>query len=132
MTCLKLGQADSLFYKSDCYTPFWQTFSKTLDAACVYECSPSVSEFAALTDQRVCDVGPVDAVLQLQLVMWLDVEQQVLVETHAGDQVCTVRTLERAATVDVLQWKRKRSQDIRDMTRTKTIYRTYVANSSLY
>lgn len=121
-----------MFYKNDCYISFWQIFSKTLDAVCVYECSPSVSEFAALTDQWVCDVGPVDAVLQLQLVMWLDVEQQVLVETHAGDQVCTVCTLERAATVDVLQWKRKRSQDIRDMTRTKTTYRTYGANCSLY
>ena len=57
---------------------------------------------AELTDERICDVGPVYAVLQLQLVMWLDVEQQVLVEAHAGDQVCSVGTLQRAATVNVL------------------------------
>lgn len=51
-------------------------------------------------------MGPVDAVLQLQLVMWLDVEEQVLVETHTGDQVCTVGTFQCTATVDVLQWRK--------------------------
>lgn len=50
-------------------------------------------------------MGPVNTVLQLQLVMWLNVEQQVLIETHAGNQVCTVGTLQCAAAVDVLQWK---------------------------
>lgn len=64
---------------------------------CMYQC------FVHLTDQRVCDVGPVNAVLQFQLVMWLDVEQQVLVETHAGNQVCAVCTLQSTTTVNVLQ-----------------------------
>lgn len=63
-----------------------------------------------LTDQWVCDVGPVDAVLQLQLVVGLDVEQQVLVETNAGDQVCAVGTLQSAATVNVLQRRRKKEK----------------------
>lgn len=61
---------------------------------------------AHLTYQWICDVGPVNAILQLQLVMWLDVEQQVLVETHAGYQVSSVGTLQSTATVDVLQWKK--------------------------
>ncbi len=72
--------------------------------------------FARLTDQWVCDVGPVDAVLQLQLVMGLDVEQQVLVETNAGDQMRTVGTLQSAATVNVLQWREKKEK-----TRVKTL-----------
>lgn len=63
----------------------------------MYQC------FVNLTDQRVCDVGPVNAVLQFQLVMRLDVEQQVLVETHASDQVCAVGTLQSTTAVDVLQ-----------------------------
>lgn len=51
-------------------------------------------------------MSPVNAILQLQLVMWLDVEQQVLVETHAGYQVSSVGTLQSTATVNVLQWKK--------------------------
>lgn len=47
-------------------------------------------------------MGPVDAALQFQLVMGLDVEQQVLVEANAGDQVCPVGTLQGAPAVDVL------------------------------
>lgn len=52
-----------------------------------------VSVFSQLTDEWIRDVGPVDAVLQLQLVMWLNVEQQVLVKTHSSDQVRPVGTL---------------------------------------
>ena len=37
-------------------------------------------------------MGPVDAVLKLQLVVGLDVQQQVLVETDPGDQVGPVGT----------------------------------------
>jgi len=48
-------------------------------------------------------VGPVDAVLQLQLVVGLHVEQQVLVEAHTGHQVGPVGTLQGTAAVDVLQ-----------------------------
>lgn len=67
---------------------------------CYFNCD---SAFSVLTDQRVCDVGPVNALLQFQLVMRLDVEQQVLVETHAGDQVCAVSTLQSTTAVDVLR-----------------------------
>lgn len=88
----------------ECYTSFWQITSQKLDTADVFEC-------ARLTDQGVCDVGPVDTVLQLQLVMWLDVEQQVLIETHARDQVCTVGTLQCAAAVDVLRCKEKEKKN---------------------
>lgn len=45
---------------------------------------------------------PVDAALQLQLVMGLDVEQEVLVEADASHQVSPVRALQGAAAVDVL------------------------------
>lgn len=62
-----------------------------------------------LTNQWVCDVGPVDAVLQLQLVVGLDVKQKVLVKTHTGDQVRTVCTLQSAAAVDVLKHKADKS-----------------------
>lgn len=78
-----------------------------------------------LTDQRVGDVRPVDAVLQLQLVVGLDVEQEVLVEADSSDQVSPVGALQSAATVDVLHeenddkrlWNyQKRSTDDFDLT----------------
>lgn len=78
------------------------------NVVCLYLCLCMNLCFAHLTYQRVCDVGPVNAVLQLQLVMGLDVEQQVLIETHSSDQVCAVGTLQSAATVDVLQWRREK------------------------
>lgn len=62
---------------------------------CVWVCED-------LTDERVGDVRPVDAVLQFQLVVGLDVEQEVLVEADSGDQVSPVSALQSAATVDVL------------------------------
>lgn len=46
----------------ECYISLPQTFSQKSDTA-------SAFEFAHLTNQWVCDVGPVDTVLQLQLVM---------------------------------------------------------------
>ena len=55
-----------------------------------------------LTDEGVCDVGPVDAVLKLQLVVGLDVQQQVLVEAHPGNQVGPVSTLKGTTAMDVL------------------------------
>lgn len=61
------------------------------------------SVLSALTDEGVCDVGPVDAVLQLQLVVGLDVEQQVLVKAHPSDQVGPVGTLQSTAAVDMLR-----------------------------
>lgn len=45
---------------------------------------------------------PVDAVLQLELVVGLDVEQEVLVEADSSDQVSPVGALQSAAAVDVL------------------------------
>ena len=48
-------------------------------------------------------MGPVDAVLKLQLVVGLDVQQQVLVEAHPSHQVRPVGTLQGTAAVDVLQ-----------------------------
>lgn len=45
---------------------------------------------------------PVNAALQLQLVVGLDVEQEVLVEANASHQVSPVCTLQGAAAVDVL------------------------------
>lgn len=66
--------------------------------------SPSCEVSAeVLTDERVGDVRPVDAVLQLQLVVGLDVEQEVLVEADSGDQVSPVGALQGAAAVDVLR-----------------------------
>lgn len=59
-----------------------------------------------LTNKRVGDVGPVDAVLQLQLVVRLDVEQEVLVEADSGDQVSPVGALQSTAAVDVLHKRR--------------------------
>lgn len=50
---------------------------------------------------------PVDAALQLQLVVRLDVEEQVLVKTDAGNQVSPVGTLQGAATVNVLRGGRR-------------------------
>lgn len=57
---------------------------------------------ASLTYEGVGDVGPVDAALQLQLVVGLDVEEQVLVEADPSNQVCPVGTFQGAAAVDVL------------------------------
>lgn len=51
---------------------------------------------------------PVDAALQLQLVVGLDVEQQVLVEANAGHQVSAVGALQSAAAVDVLREREAR------------------------
>lgn len=45
---------------------------------------------------------PVDAVLQLQLVVGLDVEQEVLVEADPGNQVSPVGAFQSTAAVDVL------------------------------
>lgn len=45
---------------------------------------------------------PVDAALQLQLIMRLDVEQEVLIKSYASHQVSPVCTLQGAAAVDVL------------------------------
>ena len=50
---------------------------------------------------------PVDAVLHLQLIVGLDVEQEVLVEAHPCDQVSSVGTLQCAVAVNVLQHKTK-------------------------
>lgn len=58
-----------------------------------------------LTNEWVGDVRPVDAVLEFQLVVGLDVEQQVLIEAHARNQVSPVGTLQRTVAVDVLQWQ---------------------------
>lgn len=63
-----------------------------------------------LTDERVGDVRPVDAVLQLQLVVGLDVEQEVLVEADSSDQVSPVSALQSAAAVDVLHRKEKENR----------------------
>lgn len=52
-------------------------------------------------------MGPVYTVLQLQLVMWLDVEEKMLVKTHTSDQMCTVSTLQGTTAVDVLQQEPK-------------------------
>lgn len=62
----------------------------------------TVTALLGVTYKRVGDVCPVDAILQLQLVMGLDVEQQVLVEAHPSDQVCPVGTLQCTAAVNVL------------------------------
>lgn len=62
---------------------------------------------SVLTDERVSDVRPVDAVLQLQLVVRLDVEQEVLIETDSSDQVSPVRTLQSTPAVDVLHEENK-------------------------
>lgn len=56
----------------------------------------------SLTDERVGDMRPVNAVLQLELVVGLDVEQEVLVEAHPGNQVSPVGTLQCTVAVDVL------------------------------
>lgn len=48
-------------------------------------------------------MGPVDAALQLELVVGLDVEKQVLVEADASDQVCPVGAFQGASAVDVLR-----------------------------
>lgn len=64
-------------------------------------------ESAHLTDQWVRYMGPVYTVLQLQLVMRLDVQQKMLVETYTGDQMCTVSTLQGTAAVDVLEQEGK-------------------------
>lgn len=45
---------------------------------------------------------PVDAALQLQLIVGLDVEQEVLVKSYASHQVSPVGALQGAAAVDVL------------------------------
>lgn len=84
-----------------------------------------------LTDERISDVRPIDAVLQLQLVMWLDVEQQMLVETHAGDEVRSVGALQGTAAVDVLKatGRKKLHEELktqnegRKVTKSKVIYR---------
>lgn len=81
----------------------WVTFF----CLCVLSLCLCLIRFVHLTDQGVCDVGPVNAVLQFQLVMGLYVQQQVLVEAHAGDQVCTVGTLQGATAVDVLDGQRE-------------------------
>lgn len=68
--------------------------------------SPTLSVYChvgeVLTDEWVGDVCPVDAVLQLELVVGLDVEQEVLVEPDASDQVSPVGALQSAAAVDML------------------------------
>ncbi|GCC43960.1 hypothetical protein chiPu_0028322 [Chiloscyllium punctatum] len=47
-------------------------------------------------------MGPVDGAVQLKLVVRLDVEQEVLVEANARDQMGAVGTLQGTPTVDVL------------------------------
>lgn len=56
----------------------------------------------AQTYERVCHMCPVDAALQLQLIVGLDVEQEVLVKSYASHQVSPVGALQGAAAVDVL------------------------------
>lgn len=58
-------------------------------------------------------MGPVYTVLQLQLVMWLDVQQKMLVKTYTSDQMCTVSTLQRTTAVDVLQQEQKQTNTVR-------------------
>lgn len=55
-----------------------------------------------LTYEGIGDMGPVDAALQLELVVGLDVEKEVLVEADASDQVCPVGAFQGAPAVDVL------------------------------
>lgn len=56
----------------------------------------------ALTYEGVGHVGPVDAALQLQLVVGLDIEEEMLVEADTCDQVCPVGTFQGAPAVDML------------------------------
>lgn len=62
--------------------------------------SPLLS--VSLTYEGISDVGPVNAALQLQLVVGLDVEKEMLVEANASDQMSPVGTFQGAPTVDVL------------------------------
>lgn len=56
----------------------------------------------SLTYEGVGHVGPVDAALQLQLVVGLDIEEEMLVEADTCDQVCPVGTFQGAPAVDML------------------------------
>lgn len=53
-------------------------------------------------------MGPVNAALQFQLVVGLDIEKKMLVEANTSHQVCPVGTFQGAPAVDVLEsWKGK-------------------------
>lgn len=48
-------------------------------------------------------MGPVNAALQFQLVVGLDIEKEMLVEANTSNQVRPVGTFQSAPAVDVLQ-----------------------------
>lgn len=48
-------------------------------------------------------MGPVDAALQFQLVVGLDIEKKMLVEANTSHQVCPVGTFQGAPAVDMLE-----------------------------
>lgn len=55
-------------------------------------------------------MGPVDAALQFQLVVRLDIEKEVLVEANASNQVCPVGTFQGAPAVDMLEIGKRRGR----------------------
>lgn len=57
----------------------------------------------SLTYEGVGDVGPVNAALQFELVVGLDIEKEMLVEANTSHQVGPVGTFQCAPAVDVLE-----------------------------
>lgn len=57
----------------------------------------------SLTYEGVRDMGPVDAALQFELVVGLDIEKEMLVEANTSNQVCSVGTFQGASAVDMLE-----------------------------
>lgn len=53
-------------------------------------------------------MGPVDAALQFQLVVRLDIEKEMLVEANTSNQVCPVGTFQGTPAVDMLEIGKKK------------------------
>lgn len=51
-------------------------------------------------------MSPVNAALQLKLVVGLDIEKEMLVEANTSNQVCPVGTFQGAPAVDMLEIKK--------------------------
>jgi hypothetical protein len=48
-------------------------------------------------------MGPVNAALQFELVVGLDIEKEMLVEANTSDQVCPVGTFQGTSAMNMLE-----------------------------
>ena len=71
---------------------------------------PTSPRAGALTYEWVCHMRPVNAALQFQLIVRLNVEKKVLVKPYASHQVSPVRTLQGATAVNVLKGRKMRTR----------------------